>query len=170
MRYEYTSNLADFKAAQRTYVRSSLRRRIVFFACMWGTLVMMLLAVLPFALQWDWRETPPALYGVLIAGILIPLSRPWQLKRTYKALNGDPNVPLSIYLAFEENMLISGIEGKNEARFQRSGVCNTIEDKDMLLLFVAKNRFLYLPKASLPEGALAAVYRWLELPGAPEKC
>ncbi|RXH54857.1 hypothetical protein GRAN_3961 [Granulicella sibirica] len=40
----------------------------------------------------------------------------------------------------------------------------------MLLLFVGKKRFLYLPKAEMPETALGDIHGWLRLPGAPDKC
>jgi len=84
------------------------------------------------------------------------------MERVYKAINGDPKRPLQVYLEIDGDILVSGIEGKSEGRFQRAAICETAEDDQMLLLFLARKRFIYIPKTLLPIGAIEEVRSWLQ--------
>jgi hypothetical protein len=103
----------------------------------------------------------PVAVGLIAGGSVSALLRPWQMERAYKAINGDPKKPLQIYLEIDGDILVSGIEGKSEGRFRRAAICETAEDDLMFLLFVAKKRFIYLPKTQLPIEAVEEVRSWL---------
>jgi hypothetical protein len=175
MRVFYTSGYENFKKASRTYIRSTPQRRISFHLQMWGLLVVGLLLVLLLSsshvVSGPLRLVLiPIAAGLIGGGAVAPLIRPWQMERVYKAINGDPKKPLRIYLDIEGDILVSGIEGKSEGRFQRGAICDTAEDNEMLLLLLTKKRFIYIPKKDLPERTMQELLDWLHLPGDPNKC
>jgi hypothetical protein len=106
----------------------------------------------------------PIAVGCMAGGSVTALMRPWQLGRCYRALGGDPRNPKSIYLEVEDEVLVSGIEGKSEGRFMRGGIPSFSEDDEFLLLFVSPKRFLYIPKGRLPAEAIDELHVWLRLP------
>ncbi len=176
MRCEYQSSFADFKLAQKTYVRSSPRRRFSLHAFLWGLLltgvVLITLAHLfeAHGMQLVSAILMPLGAGAISGGVTVVLIRPWSMRRVYRSLGGDLKQPRVIYVAVEGDTLISGIKDRSEGRFQRASVCETAEDEAMLLLFVSSKRFLYLPKHAMPTETLASIREWLLLPGAPTRC
>jgi hypothetical protein len=174
VRYYYNSGFAEFKEAQRTYIRSSPGRRILFHLQMWGFLVLGLGALFLFS-QMNSSGASGSAQAILVgglvgAGVVFPLLRPWQIRRVYNANRGKEKEPRAIYVEVSDDLLVSGIDGESEGRFYRSAVCAVVEDAGMLLLFVKKKKFLYFRKSALPPGAEDAVRAWLALPGAPDKC
>jgi len=171
MKYTYTSNFSVYKAAMRTYIRSSARRRFWFHFQMWGMLMLGLILAIIALLSGARVSTLllPLCAGLVAGGIVAPLLRPWNLRRCYRVSCGELKNRL-VYLSIEDRELRSGIEGQSEGRFQCTAICDIAEDQDILLLFVNKRKFLYLPKALLPAEALDEVRAWLQLPGAPRSC
>jgi hypothetical protein len=174
MRYDYTSGYRNFKMAVGTCVRSNSRRRLYFHFRMWGMFLSgVLLGALVYPLATDSLIrliAMPIAVGLIAGGSVSALLQPWQMERAYKAHNGDPKKPLHIYLEIDGDILVSGIEGKSEARLRRAAVSETAEDDEMLLLFLTKKKFLYLPKKQLPIEAVEEVRSWLRLPGGVEAC
>jgi hypothetical protein len=175
MRYFYTATYADFRAAQRTYIRSSTARRVRFHLLTWGLLVLGTL-VLALMLSLHLENTPlMPLYaglggGLLGGGIATCLLRPWRMRRAYEAFNGKVSEARSVYFEVQAETLLSGIVDRSEGRFQRAAICNFVEDETTALLFFSKKRFLYIPKTALPQEGWNDLKQWLQLPGAPEKC
>lgn len=108
--------------------------------------------------------------GLIGGGLGAALTRPWNLQRTYRSLNGDPAKELEIYLALEQDELISRVVGKSEGRFRRNAICKMQEDERMLLLFVAKTRFLYLPKDKIPAELIAEIRGWMSTQEGGTQC
>jgi len=174
MRYSYQTNFKLYKLAMRTYIRTSTRRRVRFHFFMWGLsvsgiLVGFVMLLLHNRLPALSNVVIPLAAGAMAGGLTTPLLRPWQLKRCYKIMNGEVN-DRSVFLEIDNGVLISGIEGRSESRFQRGAVCDTAEDENALLLFLNKKKFIYLSKSTIPQAALEEVRAWLQLPGAPDKC
>jgi hypothetical protein len=172
MRYSYQTNFEFYKLAMRTYIRASASRRFWFHFQMWGMLVLGVLILVFNATTHIFR--PGVLMGGVVGGLVgggavCPLLRPWQLKRVYKAWNGELQ-NRTIFLEVNGAELINGVDGRSEARFQRSAVCGTAEDESTLLLFLNKKKFLYVSKTVVPKAALEEVRIWLQLPGAPPSC
>lgn len=174
MRYTYKSDFADFKAAQRAYVRSRFKQRFWFHFQMWGMLVLGMVFLVVFALLSHgpaWGVLEAGIVGGLIGGgVVCPLLRPWQIRRTYKMCSSDPSGRNEFYLEVEGATLLSGIKDRSEGRFQRSSICDVVEDENVMMLFLAKKRFLYLPKKKLPPEAFDEVRSWLQISGAVVPC
>ena len=170
MRYDYNSGFDNFLLAQKTHCRSSFGRRFQCSFATWGVVaigVTVLLATFLLHLPGMCGVIGFALIG---AGVGNQLSRRWNMKRIYRAINGDPDGPLPVYLEIDGPVLISGIQGKSEGRFQRAAICSVVEDDEMILLYAAKKRFLYVRKAALAEEGVRELREWLALPGAPTQC
>jgi hypothetical protein len=175
MRYSYTSGYEDYKKALRTVIRSSRRQRIFFALKMWGftTVGIVLLAIFA-PTVYSPVNSSLAFIGyiagcaMLGGGVVGSAIWPWQRRRAYRVWNGDDDV-LSLYLEVDGPILITGRPGRAESRFERAAVCKTLEDVELLLLFLSKKKFVYIPK-SIGEPALADIRGWLNLPGAPELC
>ena len=171
MKYTYISTFSLYKDAMRTYIRSSARRRFWFHFQMWGMLMLGLISAIIALLSGTRVSTVllPLCAGLVAGGIVAPVLRPWNLRRCYKVWCGESKGRL-VYIAIEDGELRNGIEGQSEGRFQRTAICDIAEDQAILLLFLNKKKFLYLPKALLPVEALSEVRAWLQLPGAPMSC
>jgi len=174
MRYSYQTNFELYKLAMRTYIRTSERRRLRFHFVMWGMFTLGLFV--GFVMLLLYHRFPdisniglPLAAGAIAGGIVTPLTRSWQLRRCYKIWNGEIRGH-SVFVEVNDAILISGIEGRSESRFQRGAVCDTAEDENALLLFLNKKKFLYFSKSTIPPSALEELRAWLELPGAPDKC
>lgn len=172
MRHNYQSGYKYFKKAQRTYHRSSATRRFFFHFQMWGMLTLGLVLAFLFgsSLHHYIAIGAPIAGGLIGGGAVMPLLRPWQTRRCYKVLNGDPRKPLNCYIEVDDATFVSGIAEKSEGRFQRSAVCEMAEDNEIMLLFLGKKKFLYLPKAEISQEGLDLTREWLKLPGSPDKC
>ena len=171
MKYTYTNSFSLYKAATRTYIRSSAQRRFWFHFQMWGMLTFgLLMAVI--ALLCGTRGATlvlPLCAGLVAGGLTTAALRPWNLRRCYSAWGGESKGKL-VYVAIEDGELQSGTEGKSEGRFQRNAICDFAEDQATLLLFINKRKFLYFSKSQLPAEALSEIRAWLQLPGAPTSC
>lgn len=173
MRYTYLSSFENFKLAQRCYRRSSARRQ---FAYMVYTIILPLICAVSSILiilhasqvDTEWNAAPFAGFLLLFA-ILQPLLRARTMRRAYKAWSAEHEGKL-VFIEIDKETLISGHEGRSEGRFLRPAICNVAEDDNILLLFVNKKKFLYLPKKLLPPAAIEEVRAWLALPGAPPSC
>ena len=106
----------------------------------------------------------PLCAGLVVGGLVTPIPRPWTLRCCFKVQAGETKDTL-VYVAVQDGELLSGTEGLSEGRFQRAAICDIAEDKTMLLLFLNKKKFLYLPKTLLPVEAINEVRAWLLLPG-----
>jgi hypothetical protein len=172
MRYYYeTGGYERFKEAQRTYIRSSLQRRLWFHFSMWGMLLVgIILALLYFGVGQSHNYALVFILGAgfIVGGVVTPLLRALQLQRMYSTLNS--NKIGRAYIEVDGPILISGIEGRAEGRFERPSVCNVVEDDTLLLFFLGKKRFMYFPKQALSPEAISDLRTWLDLPGAPWEC
>ncbi len=174
MRYSYQSNFKIYKLAVRTYIRTSPRRRLRFHFFMWGLCVVGL--IVGFVMLLLHSRLPslsnailPLAAGAIAGGLTTPLLRPWNLRRCYKAWNSETE-DRSLFLEIDGPVLISGIEGSSESRFQRGAICEIAEDDNTLLLFLNKKKFLYFSKSLVPRAALDEVRVWLQSAGAKEEC
>ena len=174
MRHYYETSFRHYKLAVRTYVRSSSRRRFWFHFQMWGMFVLGLILVFMVILfnsrsHYFATIAAPVAAGLLAGGAVAVFLRPWQLRRCYKAWNGEVG-DRQLFIDVTGSELLSGIEGRNETRFQRNAVCAVAEDENTLLLFLNKKKFLYFAKAAVPHAALDEIHEWIALPGAPPQC
>lgn len=71
---------------------------------------------------------------------------------------GD-NDPIEFEITDEE--LISRIPGTSEGRFRRNGIHKFVENEKVALLYVAKLRFLILPKRALNDEQWLSLRQWL---------
>ena len=174
MRFAYTSDFQDFQRAVRTCIRSTPRRRFTFHFQSWIMATIGVTSVIALSLShssYD-RQLPALAFalacGLIAGGIVMPLLRPWMIRRAYKAQSGGIKNQIPLYLEVDCDTLVSGIEGQSEARFQRAGIRSTAEDDQILLLFVTQRKYLYLPKNRLPKEAIDAVHEWLA--GGAKSC
>ena len=173
MRYSYRDSFQLYKLAVRTYVRSSPVRRFWFHFQMWG---MLLLGLLIFAFSVGRGAMvehsgllAPLMGGLVGGGVVGPLLRPWQLRRSYNTWNAEAK-HRGVYVEIDGSELRSGIEGSSEAIYQRPAICGVAEDNSTLLLFLNKRKFLYFSKLVVPKPALDEIRAWLQLPGGPSSC
>lgn len=175
MRYQYESGWEYFRKAQRTYIRNTPRARFWFHFNMWGAALLgIALLLLCARTAFAPGFSPWAFSGYmggcifLAIGIVCPALMPWQRRRAYRIWNGEDDV-LHLYLEVDGAYLITGRPGRAETRFERAAVCKTIEDDELILLFLGKKKFVYIPK-TIGESAVTDLRAWLGLPGAPSKC
>jgi hypothetical protein len=141
---------------------------------MWGLLAIGLLGALLLMLIFKSHKSTsmnllPLAIGAMAGGIVSPILRPLQLRSAYKRWSAE-HEGKTIFIEIDGDTLVSGQEGRSEGRFYRASVCNCAEDENVLLLFLNKKKFLYLPKTLLPAACIDEVRAWLTLPGAPTSC
>lgn len=170
MRYVYESSFANYKLAQRAHTRSTWQRRFRWHFFMWGMLLcglcIMMFSALNRGMFFSEVIGPVLVGGLIGGGIVSPLLRPWQLRRSYRMWNGDDADGRQVYVEMDGPLLVSGIEGKSESRFQRSAIIEVVEDNRVLLLYVRKKVFLYFANDTVPQEALAEIRSWLGRTGS----
>jgi hypothetical protein len=168
MIYQYTTSFDDFKAAQKLGARRSIRSRATYATFHW---VLPAIGIVSAGmLVWDivfrhFMFTPAlggALAGLAWFGLYCPIRQPFLIRKLYKEmLNGRPEeAPLE--LGVEGQELVSRVPGKSEGRFHRGAIIACVEDESLALLFVAKKKFLIVPKHSLPEAGWLEIKTWLQ--------
>ena len=102
-----------------------------------------------------------ACIGVGAWGFFTALSRPYAMRRLYKQMNnGRPEGTLS-ELELSEGTLILRLPGISEARFLPAAICYYVEDEKVALLYVARKRFLPIPKRAMDEAGWQALREWI---------
>jgi hypothetical protein len=175
MRYHYESGFENFKKAQLTYMRNVPHIRVLFHFKIWGAAVLgivLLLVCIPTAFApgfslWAFSGFMVGC-GLLGGGIIGSILWPWQRRRAYRLWNGEDDV-LNLYLEVDGPFLITGRPSRAESRFERAAICKVMEDDELILLFLGKKKFIYIPK-TIGAPALADIHAWLALPGAPKSC
>jgi hypothetical protein len=87
-----------------------------------------------------------------------PLARLLQLRRCYRIMF-PKGVPKVARLTVNDEQVITAIPDRNEGRFYWRGIQDHAEDKNGMILFVQKKRFLIVPHHALTEA------QWEELRG-----
>ena len=171
MHCTYTVSLADFKAAQEVAVARTWKSRLIFviFQRLMPVLAVFVFAFLVWGEKLHDTSVSPWLGGLLFVviwlGVYCPVSRRIQLGRRYRDMkNGRADTdPLEFEWNGEE--IISRVPGLSEGRIQPAALKGFAEDERVALIYVAKNRFLVLPKRMMLESDWAELRHWLSANG-----
>jgi hypothetical protein len=159
---EYTLTFADYKAAHRLYLRRHPWSMFsyVFQCWMIPILVLASAAIAVWArvhgdanatrLSWGTIEGP------LIFAMALPAFRWWTLWSGYNNIfpRGTGKIAR---LTLTQEQVISAIPDRNEGRFYWKTIERYAEDKNGMILFVSKKRYLIVPHRALNEA------QWTEM-------
>ena len=161
--YHYVLRKEDFLDAQKLYRKHHLRAALSYYFWIWTIpiagfcLVLALLAAVINRREDLIRQlAPAAAFGAWIA-IFVPAMRWWQVRKLWKASLDTGAAGKPVTLQFDGEQLISAIPGKSEGRFFWTALVDFAEDERLVLLFIRKKNFLYIPKYALPEPAFAQI-------------
>jgi hypothetical protein len=171
MTYEYVLTLADFKAAQRLFMRQTLWRRINGF--LWIVILPIVgalsLGLLLYDVIFRHFKYPASIGGILAGlawfGLYLAIMRPITIRRIFKQLSPGGGLEHSVSHELTENEFISRIAGRSEGRFLPAAFYGFAEDEQIAILLVSKKKFLFVPKRAMPEEAWAELRAWLDKNG-----
>lgn len=158
MRFEHALTFRDYLDGQWTYLKRRRFAMISFLGFYWFLpLVGLTLFCL---LVWAKSSATGALvavshYGVSALPLLVMAVILWPLRyltmwRGYRAIfPGD--VPRRAVFWFDEEQFGSELPGRSEAKVYWSALFDYAEDAKIALLFVGKNRFVFVPKRAMGE-------------------
>jgi hypothetical protein len=167
MNCTYTTTYDDFKDAQRLHMSVTPRLKIVFWIFLRILPVVGLIALLLLAGHFLPMtnsiviSVASGLVGVGAWGFIMAILRPLSLRRLYKQMkNGRPD-DAELGLEIADGQLISRVPGVSEGRFFPAAVIRFIENDRIALLYVAKKRFLMIPKHAMNETEWSELRAWL---------
>jgi hypothetical protein len=157
---EYTISYADYKAANQLYLRHRLWARISYILTIWIVPIFGV-CLLAWSLWLRAHDVDASMNGpIIVSGawlaLAFPLARWLQVRRCYRNLF-PKGVPKIARLMVNDEQVISVIPDRNEGRFYWRAIQDHAEDKNGMILFVAKKRFLLVPHRALTEA------QWTEL-------
>ena len=159
MNFSYRPTLADYRAALRLHYRHKLSRRILHIAGLWLLPFVMLAFLVPsiYQLAADRENYSGGIgWGLLGLGFasFIPLSRYVAVRKQFKAIFPAQSSG-EVLLDIDEERIISTIPGSSEGKFFWTAILNFAQDEKVILLYIRKNMFLFIPTAALssPEAA-----------------
>jgi hypothetical protein len=167
MNCTYTTNYDDFKDAQRLHMGATPRLNVLFWISLRILPVVGLIALLllvSHALPMKNSLVLIVACGLVGAGtwgFIMAILRPFSFRRLYKQMkNGRPD-DAELGLEIVDGQLISRIPGLSEGRFFPAAILRFVENDKVALLYVAKNRFLMIPKPAMNETEWSELRAWL---------
>jgi hypothetical protein len=159
MECEYITTFADYKAAQKLYLRHRPSARRRFLGWMYGLPIITLLLVVA-----TWHESGLEnsegfglaawlTFCAAMATLFVVVLRPWNLRRCFRkmrkasGLTGDTPTRFT----FDANGVVSAVPNRSEGRFFWTAIEDFAEDSSIALLFIGKKRFLFVPKRAMNE-------------------
>jgi len=150
MKLSYTPTLADYRAALRLYRRQKLSRRILHYA---STGLLSLFAVLAWALFIYNMGTEPTSFpgslslpiGITFWLLLAYLMRQYVVRKQFKQIFPPSRTDRTVSIDIDNDRIISAIPGVSEGKFFWNAILDFAQDERITLLYVAKNRFLFVP-------------------------
>ncbi len=154
MQAQYELSFNDYKNAQWVYLKHRPFNLLVFvlFYCVLPLCCLLLLVVSLYARKQGHASQATLillnLRPLLVTLVVIAFLRQFSIWRTYLSLF-EKKSPRTAVFSFDDEQFISAIPARSEARVHWSALVDFAEDKKVTLLFLAKNRFLFIPKRAL---------------------
>jgi len=167
MNYRYRTNYSEFKEAQRLHMEANPKFAIIFWVFL---RILPALGLIAFVLlQFHFL---PTTNGPIIAiasgtmaagawGLIMALIRPFSMRRLYKQMKNGRGDDAELELEIQDSQLISRIPGMSEGRFLPAAIQRFIENDKIALLYIAKKRFLLVPKKAMDEEGWSSLRSWL---------
>ena len=163
----YTSTFEDYKAAQELARLRSWRIATKYYFWFWVLPFLGLVALATLILgNTIWHLAVVEHFGGGIAGfaagaMYLGFYRPFWLRRCYKKLKDGRSEDQPIELELTDEALISRLPGKSEGKFYPSSIVKFAEDERVVLIYVTKRLFLYIPKRAMPDVDWVQVRNWI---------
>jgi hypothetical protein len=150
MKLEYSQTLDDYKAALALHNRQSLINRsqfLFFFRVMpaFAAFGLLFQIYLVFTEKEYFAKNPPVTLFPLFVFLSLPLLRAYNIRRQFNLLFPSSRINNYVSLDIDNERIISVIPGLNEGKFSWNAIIKFAQDKRITLLYVAKNRFLFIP-------------------------
>jgi hypothetical protein len=150
MNLTYSPTIKDFRAGLRLHYRQKLTRRIKHFLDFWilPLLVLILSAPTVYKMLTQPDEYSGAFGWLIIAlafSLIVPLRQYYGVNRQFKCLFPDLQTNREVSIEFNDNRVISAIPGIGEGTYYWNAILNYAQDEKITLLYLAKNRFLFIP-------------------------
>lgn len=155
MKLEYTLTFSDYKSAQRLCRRQTLRRRLAFIFWNIAVPILAVIGLVAFIFFDLFSITSYAaiLFGVECALLWIaiynPIARYYKMRKCFKQLFPPTRTDRSSTLEINDDHLLSRIPGVSEGKFFWNAIVDFAQDDRITLIYVAKNRFLFVPTAAM---------------------
>ena len=159
MECEYITTFADYKAAQKLYFRHRPSARRRFLGWMYGLPIITLLLLVETCHEAGLENSEGVALAAWLtfcagmATLFFVVLRPWNLRRCFrkmcKALGLTGDTPTRF--TFDADGVVSAIPNRSEGRFFWAAIEDFAEDSSVVLLFIAKKRFLFVPKRAMNE-------------------
>ena len=163
----YTTSYGDFKDAQCLHMGATPRSKVL----VWISLRILPVAGLIALLLLTSHALPMknslvvivawGLVGAGIWGFIMAILRPFSFRRLYKQMKNGRSDDAELGLQIADGQLISRIPGLSEGRYFPAAIRRFVENDKVALLYVAKNRFLMIPKPAMNETEWSELRAWL---------
>jgi len=170
MAYEYDLTFKDYLSAQKLYRHHRKWPQVTYLFWVWILLSFGILALVGIAFPTKSDNISPWTSWVLIAvwfAIGIPLFRVYQLRKCWKALNPTKAKSISAELEWNNEQIISSVKNRSEGRFFWSTICDYAEDEKIVLIFIRKKQFLFIPREALNEVTWKELRMLISTNGSP---
>jgi hypothetical protein len=167
MNCTYTTNYGDFKNAQRLHMTATPKLKVLFWISLRilpvvGLIVLLLLVGHALPMKNSLVVIVACgLVGAGTWGFIMAFLRPLLLRRLYKQMKNGRSDDAELGLEIADGQLISRIPGLSEGRFFPAAVLRFVENDKVALLYVAKKRFLIIPKSAMNETEWSELRAWL---------
>jgi hypothetical protein len=156
----YTLEYRDFIAAQRLYRQRTVWRMMWFVFWLW------------FAPVIGWVSAGLCVYCLMVGrtssetlflwlwiwlGILNPIMRIYQLRKIWKNIPPPGMKTAPVELEWNSEKITSRLVGRSEGSFFWNSLLGYEENEQLILLFIRKKQFLFIPKRALSEAAQAEI-------------
>lgn len=164
MTHPYELTYQEFLAAQRLHRRHVTRARIsyvlwfIVFPCVFGAFVLWLAFTYFKGERELFAQLAPFVAWLGVMFLVICVLRPYNLRRLFrKSLPEGSGKAVQASFAYNEEGIVSALPGRSEGRFFWNAIVDYAEDDHMVLLYLKKKLFLYVPKSAMSDA------EWTEL-------
>ncbi|HZY61989.1 MAG TPA: YcxB family protein [Edaphobacter sp.] len=161
MRYDYVLRFDDYQDSQKLYLRHRRSAAVFYYFYVWVLPIVGLLSCALFVASryGFYPESSASFAGFAAAGLwfalFVPIIQVVGRRRCWKRLiptgmkGKSKSIEIPVSLEFNDEQVISAIPGKSEGRFYWSAIVDFAENEKIVLLFVHKKRFLFIPKRAM---------------------
>jgi hypothetical protein len=163
----YTTNFQDFKNAQLLSIRSKRFGQLRYAFWFWILPIISIISFAALAYDIHWRHfglkplTGGMLAGIAWFGLWFLIMRPIVYRRLYKQMKNGRSDDAILELEIAGNEMISRIPGISEGRFFRKALFAFKENESIALIYLAKNKFLLLPKRTIDDEHMQQIREWV---------
>ena len=157
MNLTYIPTIKDYRAGLRLHYRRKLTRYITHLLGLWMLPLFVLLFSAPtiykmLAQPDEYSGRFGWLIIALALSLLVPLLQYYGVNKQFKSLFQDSQTSKEVSVDINNDRVLSAIPGMSEGTYYWNAILDFAQDEKITLLYVAKNRFLFIPTQAFSPG------------------